>query len=300
MHKKGVVIPFFDYNSSNAIESDTVSSENEMGITREKESFEETLTRHDEFFVNMSHELKTPLNVIFSAIQLMEMSLTNDEKGENRSIVLNSIFSIKQNCYRLTKLINNIIDLSKIDAGNLKLNISDVNIVELIENIVQISSRYIKVKNLKIIFDTNVEKKVIACDYEKIERIVLNLISNAVKFSHDRGTIFVNVLDKGDSVEVSVKDNGIGIDEQSLANIFNRFGIVDKSLSRVAEGSGMGLSLVKSMVELHGGTVSVQSKPGLGSIFKFEIPSKISFKQGNNDKMLNQEEETMRIEFSDI
>lgn len=300
MHKKGVVIPFFDYNSNNAIESDTVSSENEMGITKEKESFEETLTRHDEFFVNMSHELKTPLNVIFSATQLMEMSLTGDEKEANKARVLNSIFSIKQNCYRLTKLINNIIDLSKIDAGNLDLNISDVNIVEFIENIVQVSSRYIKVKNLKIIFDTNVEKKVIACDYEKIERIFLNLISNAVKFSHDGGTIFVNVLDKGDSVEISVKDNGIGIDEQSLANIFSRFSIVDKSLSRVAEGSGMGLSLVKSMVELHGGTVSVQSKPGLGSIFKFELPSKISFIQGNNDKMLNQEEETLKIEFSDI
>ena len=172
-----------------------------------------------------------------------------------------SINIIKQNCYRFTKLVNNIIDVSKIESGFLKLNLSNENIVNIIENIVQSVSDYIKVKGLNIVFDTNTEEKIIACDPDKVERIIINLISNAIKFTNASGSIFVNIIDKGDTVEISVKDTGIGMDKKHLNNIFKRFHQVDKSLSRNTEGSGIGLSLVRSIVKLHGGKISAESKP---------------------------------------
>ena len=179
-----------------------------IDITEEikaKNKMEETLKIQDEIFSNISHELKTPLNVIFSTNQLMEFYLKNDSFEANNKKVSNGINIIKQNCYRFTKLINNIIDISKIESGFLKLNLSNENIVNITEDIVQSVSDYIKVKGLNIIFDTNTEEKIIACDPDKIERIILNLISNAIKFTNASGSIFVNLLDKGDTVEISCK-----------------------------------------------------------------------------------------------
>lgn len=122
----------------------------------------------EELFANVSHELKTPLNVIFSTNQLMELYLKNRLFEANGEKVSKDINIIKQNCYRLTKLINNIVDLSKIESGFFKLNLSNENIVEVIEDIVQSVSEYIKRKKISIIFDTNTEEKIIACDPEKI------------------------------------------------------------------------------------------------------------------------------------
>ena len=154
------------------------------------------------------------------------------------------------------------------DSGFFKLNVSNENIVESIEDIVQSVSEYIKGKGLNIVFDTNTEEKIIAFDPEKIERIILNLISNAIKFTNLGGTIFIDLIDKGDTIEILVKDTGIGMDKKHLNNIFKRFHQIDKSLSRNAEGSGIGLSLVKSLVKLHGGKISVDSEVGKGSTFK--------------------------------
>jgi methyl-accepting chemotaxis protein len=247
----------------------------------------------DEIFANISHELKTPLNVIFSANQLMELYLKNDLLEDNRENFSKGINIIKQNCYRLIKLINNIIDLSKMESGFLKLNIYNENIVQVVEDIVQSVSEHIKEKGISIVFDTNTEEKIIACDPEKIERIILNLISNAIKFTNTDGRIFINILDKGDSVELTVEDTGIGMDKKHQ---------VDKSLSRNAEGSGIGLSLVKSIVELHGGKISVDSTPGEGTIFKVELPARTI----KNEKIIeqiktkNNKIEIITIEFSDI
>lgn len=266
------------------------------------QKLEELIKIQDELYVNVSHELKTPLNVIFSANQVMYMYLKSDSIEDKKDKLFNYNNSIKQNCYRLTKLINNIVDLSKSNSGLLKLNLCNVNIVDVVENIVQSVSEYVKSKELKIIFDTNVEEKIIACDPDKIERVMLNLISNAIKFSKPNGEIFVNVLDKDSTVEISVKDTGRGIEKQNLDYIFNRFYQEDKSLSRKAEGSGIGLSLTKSLVELHGGNISVESEMDKGSIFKVELPARTIEceelrKQPNS---LNSKIETIKIEFSDI
>lgn len=202
---------------------------------------EKILKTHEEFFANISHELKTPLNVIFSTVQLFNLYLKDDSLINNK-VKINKYTNIMiQNCYRLSKIINNLIDLSKIELGFLKLNLSNENIINLVEEIVQSVSEYVKSKGLTITFDTDIEEKIIACDPNKIERVILNLISNAIKFSEPGDEIYVNITDKHDTIEIWVKDNGMGIDVKDLDSIFERFKQVDKSFTRKAEGIGMGL-----------------------------------------------------------
>lgn len=276
--------------------------ESEKSIKEKVNYMEKSMKMKEDTFANVSHELKTPLNLIFSSNQLIEFYLKNDLINVNKEKAFKSINTIKQNCYRFAKLINNIVDMSKIDSGFLKLNLSNENVVSVIEYIVDSVSEYIRLKGLSIIFDTNTEETIIACDAEKIERVILNLISNSIKFTDSGGCIFVNIIDKGHIVEIEVKDTGIGIEAEHLDSIFKRFHQVDTSLSRNAEGTGIGLSLVKSLVELHGGNISVDSEVGKGSVFKIELPVKTledtgsaSIKDFTNNKI-----EMINIEFSDI
>lgn len=254
-----------------------------------------------EFLVNISHELKTPLNVIFSTAQLFDMYCKNGSLDDKKDSIIKYIESIKQNSYRLSKLINNIVDLSKIEAGFFKLNLSNNNIVEVVEEIVMSVTTFTESKGLDIIFDTDIEEKIIACDPEKIERIVLNLISNAIKFSDERHEIYVNIKDKNEFVEISVKDNGIGIEDKYLDMIFDRFKQVDKSLSRNTEGTGVGLSLVKSIVELHGGSIYVESEFGKGSKFTVMISSgKVLHENILYNSEVKSENQNIQVEFSDV
>ncbi|MGV8981852.1 ATP-binding protein [Clostridium sp.] len=270
-------------------------------IEEQKAELEKTLKLQEEFIVNTSHELKTPLNVIFSAVQLFSMYCSCESLDEKKSSIIKYIESIRQNSYRLSKLINNIVDSSKIEAGFFKINLSNNNIVEVVEEIVMSVTNLTESKGLNIIFDTDIEEKIVACDPEKIERIVLNLISNAIKFSNYGDEIFVQVKDRNEFVEISVKDNGIGIEEKYLDMIFDRFKQVDKSLSRNSEGTGIGLSLVKSIVELHGGSIRVESKYGKGSKFTVMIPSrKVMTESSIHNNEVKSGDQNIRVELSDV
>lgn len=262
---------------------------------------ENALKSQEEIFANISHELKTPLNIIFSTAQLLNMYCESDSLDQRKDSIIKYLNSIKQNSYRLSKLINNIVDLSKIQAGFFELNLSNNNIVEVVEEIVMSVTNFTEVKGINIIFDTDIEEKIIACDPEKIARIVLNLISNAIKFSEVGDEILVEIKDKDEFVEISVKDNGIGIEDHDLDMIFERFKQVDKSLSRNAEGTGIGLSLVKSIVELHEGRIYVESKFGEGSRFIVVLPS-TELMQGNMsfDSKIKTKIESLQVELSDI
>jgi len=275
-----------------------------IDVTHEIKSnmeMEKALKLQGEFLVNISHELKTPLNVIFATAQLFNMYCTSGSLDEKKDSIIKYIDSIKQNSYRLSKMINNIVDLSKIESGFFKLNLSNKNIVEFVEAIVMSVTNFTDSKGLTIIFDTDIEEKTIACDPEKIERVVLNLISNAIKFTDVGDEILVTVKDKDEFVEISVTDNGIGIEYKHLNMIFDRFKQVDKSLSRNTEGTGIGLSLVKSIVELHGGSISVESEFGKGSTFTFILPSEKVLKE---NVLYNSEvrsgDQSIRIELSDV
>lgn len=268
----------------------------------EKKELENSLKIMDDVFANVSHELKTPLNVIYSTNQMMEMHINNDMIELDRQKLSRGINTIKQNCLRFTKLINNIVDLSKMDSGFFKLNLKNENIVEIIENIVQSISEYAKAKELSIIFNTDVDEKIIACDPEMIERVILNLISNAIKILSRGGKIYVNISAKDDYVHISIKDTGIGIEEKYLKTIFERFQQVDRSFTRKAEGTGIGLSLVKSIIDMHGGKISVESVVGKGSTFKVALPIKVleESKKIQHIESFNDKVEMINIEFSDI
>ncbi|MCX8129491.1 MAG: PAS domain-containing sensor histidine kinase [Clostridia bacterium] len=260
-----------------------------------------------DFFANLSHELRTPLNIIFSTLQLFELYERNSNRAAVEKNHKKMIDVIKQNCYRLLRLVNNLIDSTKIDSGFLEMQLQSCNIVGIIEDITLSAAEYIKAKGIKLVFDTDVEEKVIECDPDKIERVMLNLLSNAIKYTGPGGAITVTVQDNEKAVVVAVKDTGIGIPEDKRGVIFERFRQADSSLTREIQGSGIGLSLVKSIVEMHNGSVWVDSELGKGSTFIVELPV------GNgcsNDSMLSRkytEEnryseyvERMNIEFSDI
>ncbi|NEZ76726.1 PAS domain-containing sensor histidine kinase [Clostridium botulinum] len=250
-----------------------------------------------EFLSNISHELKTPLNVIFTAVQLLGFyeEDCNDEK-QDKYLKL-----IKQNCYRLMKLINNLLDTTKLDSGYLKLNLVNYNIVNLIEEITLSVTSYAESKGINIIFDTNVEEKIIAVDTDKIERIILNLLSNAIKFTNPGGNIFVNVKDSGKNVYIHVKDTGVGIPSDKLESIFERFFQVDKTLKKNKEGTGIGLHLVKSFVEMHNGTVTIKSELGKGTEFIIKLPAVVCEKQVKSKNIIYEANiERINMEFSDI
>lgn len=265
-------------------------------LLQESREFNKTIT---EFFINISHELKTPLNLIFSALQMIK--LYNKDGDCNYIQKRNDYVDImRTNSYRLLKLINNLLDITKYDTGFLKLQLENTNIVNMIEDITLSISDYVESKGIKLIFDTNVEEKITAVDADKIERIMLNLLSNAVKFTNSGGQILVNVIDEGENVSIMVKDTGIGIPEDKKKLIFERFGQVDKTLSRNREGTGLGLSLVKSFVELHGGTIDIESEVDVGSNFIINLPVVHVDKSAENKAFYETNTERINIEFSDI
>jgi len=272
-------------------------------LKRAKDVAEAANEAKDTFLANISHELRTPLNILLGATQITKYYLEND-KVLDREKIENKLNTQTQNCYRLIRLVNNLIDITKIDSSNFPLNLSDCNIVEVVESIVTSVVEYAELKNIKIIFDTDVEEVILACDLDSIERIILNLLSNAIKFTPKDGNIFVNITTINDSVQIRVKDSGIGIHEDEKNMIFERFKQVDNLLTRSNEGSGIGLNLVKSLVEMHHGIIRVNSEYKNGSEFIVEIPiRKISNNQiteNSHDNIFNNVISKIDVEFSDI
>lgn len=256
-----------------------------------------------EFFANISHELRTPINIIYSSLQLMNLYFNKEITTENFDKINKLNKSMKQNCYRLLRLVNNLIDITKIDTGYLVMNIKKCDIISLIENITLSIVGYAESKSISITFDTDVEEKFTLCDPDKIERIMLNLLSNAIKFTKSGGKIWVNLFNRGKFVEIQVKDTGIGIPKDKIGIIFDRFRQVNKSLARENEGSGIGLSIVKSLVEMHKGKISVQSDYGKGTEFIVQIPivNDNGYDKIACDKnMQTSSVKSVNIEFSDI
>lgn len=244
-------------------------NEENIRLLNEKIEYDKLKT---EFFTNISHEFRTPLNVLLGSLQLLESYNRNDGfiEGEKLSKHTNAM---KQNCYRLLKLINNLIDITQIDSGHLKQRLQNSNIVDLVEEVTMSVKEFIEKRSITLSFDTDVEEKIISCDIYMVERIILNLLSNATKFNKPGGTISVHITGLNDSAIVSVKDTGIGIPEDKVNVIFDRFRQVNSSLIRDHEGSGIGLSLTKSFVDMHGGSIWVKSELGKGSEFHIRFPS---------------------------
>lgn len=293
--KPTILSIFRDITPEKQVEKLQKDVEKNIELLKETREFNKFIT---EFFSNISHELKTPLNVIFAAVQVLSLYNNTGEGFKDKQDKYLEV--MRQNCYRLMRLINNLLDVTRADSGFLKLNAQNYNIISVVEDITLSVASYVEDKGISLIFDTNVEEKVMAFDPYKIERIILNLLSNAIKFTNPKGVIYVNIIDMESSVTISVRDTGVGIPEDKLQVIFERFGQVDKTLSRNREGSGIGLSLVKSFVEMHGGKIHAKSKLGVGSEFIIELPAVVL--EENEDESFTHETNTERIniEFSDI
>ena len=254
----------------------------------------------NEFLGNISHEFKTPLNIILGIVQLIDKNIDLDNVTKEN--LIRHVDIMKQNSYRLLRLVNNLIDISRIDIGYYNLQPSNYNIVKVIEDITLSVAEYVKNKNIDLIFNTDLEEIILACDPDKIERVMLNLLSNAIKYTDDSGNIQVSLNKVNEDVIVSVKDSGVGIPKDKLELIFDRFGQANDILSRRCEGSGIGLSIVKSIVEMHGGKIKVFSEIGKGTEFVFNIPIKILEEENvilNSDNK-DYHVEKCSIEFSDI
>ena len=222
------------------------------------------------YFVNLSHELRTPINVITSILQLTDNMMRNKtmtyKKAEGYIEIIN------RNCENLLKIINDIIDSSKIETGNYKINKKNNDIVYIVEEVALNMSNFIEGKGLSLIIDPEVEEKVISCDETEIERCVINLLGNAVKFTPEGGEIRVYIKEVKGYIEITIEDNGIGISKEDQEFIFKRFSQVEGNGATKATSSGIGLTLVKDIVDLHGGYIRLESELNKGSKFTIGLP----------------------------
>lgn len=258
-----------------------------------------------EFFANLSHEFKTPLNIILSTVQLVMNYIEVNNEYPDYNMFNKCLSNIKQNSYRILKIANNLIDMSKIDGNFYSINMENYNIVEVVENIVQSLAEYMKDNKRNIIFDTIEEEIITACDPDQIERIILNVLSNAMKFTSHGGNIYVDmeVNDRCNKVIIKISNDGEKINFEDRLRIFERFTQSESLLTRRAEGTGIGLTLVKSLVKLHNGEVYVNTEFEEGTQFCIELPiRKIKNFKNNNvrEKSIVSKVEKFNIEFSDI
>ena len=255
-----------------------IKSNDEIGMTAEAfdkmaESIETWGKESTGIIASLSHEIKTPLNVIFSSVQLIDSYRNNLDCSEFKKKVPAQINIIRQNCYRMMRLTNNLLDICRHDSGYLKAKLTNYDIVELAKDITLSVKRYAESKGINLIFETDIDKKTIACDPDMIERILLNLISNAIKFTNNNGIIKVKLTDENDNILLTVEDTGIGISKDRLNRIFEVFN-KDENLVLNKEGTGLGLYLVKAFVEAHGGKIQVKSERSVGSEFGISLPAK--------------------------
>ena len=270
-------------------------------ITEKKKELEDVIKLEAmkvEFLSNMSHEFRTPINIILAIVQLLNLNnkTLSDEKYKEYLNVL------KQNSYRLLRLINNIMDVTKVNSDSDKLNLVNCNVVSVLEEIVMSTVLYASEKKRNIIFDTDSEEIILACDEDKIERIMLNLISNAIKFSQLHTDIEIKIKRNVDlnRVYISVKNYGSNIEFKDREKIFERFHRVDNSLNRKNEGCGIGLFLCRKFIEMHGGEIFLDNIDN-GTQFSFYLPINITDEKIHNtiiqkDSLI----ERCNIEFSDI
>jgi PAS domain S-box-containing protein len=273
----------------------------EEKMKNQKEEIEYNQLR-TQFFANISHELKTPLNLIFSSLQLIDFHFNNGNLQQKKDKIYKYLSSIKNNGYRLLRLVNNVIDITRIDVDSFNLSRGNFDIVKLCEAVVDSIEDYIQEKDRNFTYKTDIDKAIIAFDPFNIERVILNLISNSVKFTHPGDNITLKLSREADQIVISVIDTGIGIKKENHTVIFDQFRQVDQSFKKKREGSGIGLYLVKSIVEMHGGRVELESYFGEYTDFKIYLPA-ITIDQNTVEQESYSPAsllDKIEIEFSDI
>ena len=263
---------------------------------REMKLLQETIELKDNFITMITHEFKTPIAIINAAIQTMEIVCRHDITAKMK----NYISKIKQNSLRQQRLVDNLLDITRLKAGRMKTNFTNVEIVSLTREIVDSVKLYADQKRLRLTFQSTCENVVMATDIEKYERILLNLLSNAIKFTPPEKSINVILYRQGSDLKIDIKDKGIGIPDDKKAIIFERFGQADTSLTRQAEGTGIGLYLVKLLVDNLDGRIQLYSEEGCGSTFSISLP--LQQDESKKSHIINGSKilQATSLEFSDI
>jgi signal transduction histidine kinase/DNA-binding response OmpR family regulator/streptogramin lyase len=217
------------------------------------------------FFTNISHEFRTPLTLILGPVKQMIEKLKEGKMKDDLGIV-------HRNANKLLELVNQLLDISKIESGNMKLQTVPQNIVPLVKALALSFTSYAERKKITLNFTSTEDKIVVYIDKDKIEKIITNILSNAFKFTPEGGTIEVTVRTDERNSNIIISDTGVGIPKEKISKIFDRFYQVDGSHTREQEGTGVGLSLTKELVELHKGKIEVESEEGKGTTFIVSIP----------------------------
>ena len=234
---------------------------NEIQQLREMENYRK------DFLGNVSHELKTPIfNIQGYILTLLDGGI--DDKKINKLYLQRAEKSIN----RMISIVDDLVSISRLESGEFKLNITEFNLVKLVEDIFESHEMLIEKYNVKLEFDRNYSKAIkVSADRKRITEVINNLLVNSIKYGKTNGKTKVGFVDAGDKILVDISDNGIGISEDDLPRIFERFYRVDKSRSRDSGGTGLGLAIVKHIIQAHNQSINVRSKEGKGTSFIFSL-----------------------------
>ncbi|PYG86833.1 signal transduction histidine kinase [Ruminiclostridium sufflavum DSM 19573] len=217
------------------------------------------------FIANVSHELRTPMTSIRGFVEgILDGTIPPDRQR-------NYLFIVKDEAIRLSRLVSDLLDLAKMEAGEMNLNIKQFNINELIRICVIKLETLITSKNLEIEANFAIDNLFVTADKDSIERVIINLLHNAVKFSNENGKIILETVKNKEKVLISVQDTGIGISEEDIKRIWDRFYKTDKSRGKDKTGTGLGLAIVKNIINEHNQDIWVESKVGEGTKFTFTL-----------------------------
>lgn len=251
----------------------------------------------DEVLSNISHEFKTPVNVIYSTVQIQDLNLQKEDY--DKILEFNKL--IKQNCNRLIRLINNFIDSTKLENNKVEIHKKRVNIVSITEDIAMSVINFAKRQKIDVVFDAEQEELYCDIDIDQMERIMLNILSNAIKYNKPNGNIDVIVKDRKEKVYIDVIDSGIGIPKDRINTIFDRFERMENKNAVIKEGSGIGLSIVKKLVDALDGEINIESEVDKGTTVR------LIFKKSKNQNGIEEVydisqhlEEKVNLEMSDI
>ena len=229
----------------------------------------ETANRHkSEFLANMSHELRTPLNAVIGFSEVLQEKMFGDLNEKQ----LDYVNDIHTSGKHLLSLINDILDLSKIEAGRMDLEVSEFHLPAMLETALTLVRERASRSGIKLALEVDPGLGGVRGDERKLKQVTVNLLSNAVKFTPQGGSVRLAARPNGTAIEVSVADTGVGIAPEDQALVFEEFRQVGADSARKAEGTGLGLALAKKFIELHGGTIRLDSAPGRGSTFTFTLP----------------------------